>query len=68
MIAKSFFHSENTRSRLAIAEEPAGNQENATQSLVLDQARNFKQMHGRCGTMCYPKVMFSEECVPLRNG
>jgi len=68
MFAKSVFNSENTRPRLAVAKKPAGNQENATQPLVLDQARSFKQMHGRCDTVCYAEAMFGDECVPFRNG
>ena len=51
MFAKSAFNSEYTRPCLAVAKKPDGNQEKATQPLVLDQARSFKQMHWRCGTV-----------------
>ena len=68
MFAKSVFNGENTRTRLAVAKKPAGDQENATQPLVLDQARSFKQMHGRRSTVCYAEAMFGEECAPFRNG
>jgi hypothetical protein len=53
-----------TGAHLAIAEEPAGNQENAAQSLV-------KQMHGRCGTVCYYGIAAAifplSSCTSLRN-
>ena len=68
MFAKNALHSENTCPRLAIAKKAASNQENATQSFVLDQSRKLKQMHGRCGTVCYAEAIFSEERVPFWNG
>ena len=68
MFAKNAFHSENTLPRLAIAKKVASNQENATQSFVLDQSRKLQQMHGRGGTVCYPEAIFSEERMPFGNG
>jgi len=46
----------------------AGNQSNATQTLILDQAGSPKQMHRRCSTVCYAEAMFGEESLPFRNG